>query len=194
MQLVEKHIIKKSHSFFNECDHLCFLSKNLYNSGLYQIRQHYFETKEYINYYDINKLFIAQNQVDYINLPRKVSNQILMLLDRNFKSFFQLLKKKNNKGYDKPIKIPHYLDKTKGRFITTYEKGAISKSTFDKFGLIHLSKTNIKIKTNITDFGSINQVRIVPIPNHYVIEIVYTLHEVETLVDNGKYSGIDIKI
>ena len=45
--LVEKQIIKPSHSYYKELDHLCFLSKNLYNVALYEIRQHYFETKKY---------------------------------------------------------------------------------------------------------------------------------------------------
>ena len=43
MILVERHIIKKSNPLFNELDNLCFLSKNLYNSALYEIRQYFFE-------------------------------------------------------------------------------------------------------------------------------------------------------
>jgi hypothetical protein len=39
MQLVEKHIIKKNHSFYNECDLLCFKSKNIYNLSLYKIKE-----------------------------------------------------------------------------------------------------------------------------------------------------------
>ena len=42
MYLVEKHIIKKTHSFYNECDELCFKSKNIYNQALYNVRQFYF--------------------------------------------------------------------------------------------------------------------------------------------------------
>lgn len=59
MYLVEKHIIKHNHSFYNECDVLCFKSKNLYNQGLYNVRQYYFENKKYLNYnknYHITKL------------------------------------------------------------------------------------------------------------------------------------------
>jgi hypothetical protein len=50
MILVEKHIINSNHSFFNECDSLCFKSKNLYNQALYNVRQHYFESKKYLTY------------------------------------------------------------------------------------------------------------------------------------------------
>ncbi len=45
MKLVEKHIIKRGTDVFKELDYLCFLSKNLYNAGLYAIRQHFFATK-----------------------------------------------------------------------------------------------------------------------------------------------------
>ena len=86
MQLVEKHIIKNTHSFYNECDSLCFLSKNLYNSILFNVRQHYFNNKTYLNLSNSYKL-IKEN-IDYKQLPAKVGNQTLKLVDKNFKSFF----------------------------------------------------------------------------------------------------------
>lgn len=87
MILVKQINYKKSHRDFNELDTLCFLSKNLYNSTLYRVREHFFETNEYLNYYDINKLFIKENQKDYRALPSKVSQNTQRLVDRNFKSF-----------------------------------------------------------------------------------------------------------
>jgi putative transposase len=53
MILVEQHIIKKTNSAYNELDQLCFLSKNLYNSAVYTIRQHYFNTKKYLNKFQL---------------------------------------------------------------------------------------------------------------------------------------------
>ena len=49
MLLVEKQIIRPSNPLYKELDHLCFLSKNLYNVTLYTIRQHYFNTKKIFN-------------------------------------------------------------------------------------------------------------------------------------------------
>ena len=46
MILSERHIIKKTNSLYSELDNLCLLSKNIYNSALYAIRQYYFEKKE----------------------------------------------------------------------------------------------------------------------------------------------------
>ena len=51
MKLVEIHQIKRGELHFDEIDKLCFKSKNLFNSALYTVTQHYFETGEYLNYY-----------------------------------------------------------------------------------------------------------------------------------------------
>jgi transposase len=122
MYLTEKHIINKNHSFFNECDSLCFKSKNLYNQSLYNVRQYFFENKKYLNF--ANNWKITKEQEPYIKLPRKVSNQTIKLVDQNFKSFFSLLKNKNSGTYKEKVKIPQYLDKENGRYITIYEKQA----------------------------------------------------------------------
>ena len=44
MQLVERHLIKKTHQFWQECDSLCFKAKNLYNLCNYYMRQSFFDT------------------------------------------------------------------------------------------------------------------------------------------------------
>ena len=62
MKLVERIIIKPNHKYFNEIDHICFLSKNLYNSTLYAVRQHYFETGKYLNYVQ-RKTYVACGRV-----------------------------------------------------------------------------------------------------------------------------------
>ena len=53
MILSERHIIKQSNNYYKELDNLCYLSKNLYNSALYAIRQHYFNTKQYLNKFEL---------------------------------------------------------------------------------------------------------------------------------------------
>lgn len=191
MNLVERHIINKNHKHYKECDELCFLSKNLYNATLYSIKQHYFNEKEYLNYVD--NYHIIKHSVDYKRLPAKVSNQIIRLVDKNFRSFFNLLRKKSSGKYKKEVRIPQYKKKD-GRGITIYEKGALSKRVFDKEKKVKLSKTNIEIPTGISDFSIIRQARIVPKGNHYVIEIVYDKQENELKKDNNRYCSIDFGV
>jgi len=169
MIITEKHIIKVGHKFFNECDDLCFRSKNLYNQGLYNVRQHYFETKKYLNNAENYKITCKQDS--YRQLPTKVSCQTLKLVDQNFKSFFGLLKTSGSIA-----RMPKYL-KTEGRYITKFGKQALKKMAFKRGGKISLSQTNILINTKITNWDSIKEVRIVPRNNFYVIEVVYEKKE-----------------
>ena len=184
MYLTEKHIIKRTHPFYNECDMVCFLSKNIYNQGLYNVRQHYFNTKKYLNYYGNYHLTKTQECYDY--LPTRVFCQTLKHVDMAFKSFFALLKNKTVKN-----KMPKYLDKIDGRYITIFTKQAIGLREFKKTGKLHLSQTDIYISTKLTDFNSLKEVRIVPRMCHYVIEVVYQVKE-KTHYDNGKYAAIDL--
>ena len=188
MVLVEKHIIKPSHKYYDEIDHLCWLSKNLYNTTLYTVRQYYFENKQFLNFRAVNKLFVSGNQPDYRALPAKVAKYTQMLVDQNFKSFFGLLKLKAQGKYNKPIKIPSYLKKT-GKQVVHYEKGAIS---FKEKGFIKLSKTNIKIKTSLTK-ESVQFVRLVPRNNYIAIEIGYNVKEPEQKLNNNVLA-IDIGV
>ncbi len=185
MILTERHIIKKTNSLYKELDMLCFLSKNLYNSALYTVRQFYFENKKYINWININNQFIKDKQTDYYALPCKVSQQTLKMVDQNMKSFFNALKAKNSKP-----RLPKYLDKTNGRFVVTYTNQAISKTELKK-GYIVLSKTNIRIRTKVHD---IQQVRIVPQNNIIVVEVLYKADFKSNISDVRKYCGVDFDL
>ena len=188
MVLVEKHIIKPKHKYYDEIDHLCWFSKNLYNATLYHIRQYYFASKQFLNYQAVNKIFVDSNNPDYRALPAKVAKHTQMLVDRNFNSFFGLLKLKAQGKYNKPIKIPNYLKKT-GRQVVHYEKGAIS---FKAQGFIKLSKTNIKIKTKLTK-ENVQFVRLVSRNNYIAVEIGYNVKEPEQKLNNNVLA-IDIGV
>lgn len=189
MVLVEKHIIKPSHQYYDELDYLCLLSKNLYNSTLYTVRQYYFANKQFLNYQSVNKLFVSSNQPDYRALPTRVSQHTQMLVESNFKSFFALLRLKGQGKYSQSVKIPKYLNKKTGRQVAHYAKSALS---FKAKGFIQLSKTNIKIKTKLTK-EDVQFVRLVP-KNHYIaIEIGYNVKELE-LKSNDNVLAIDIGV
>lgn len=166
--LCERHIVKPSNPLFAECDNLSFLAKNLYNSTLYYQRQSLFNS-DFQNYYAVTREFTYTNQPDYRALPAKVSKMVQRLVDKNFKSYFSLIKTKNTEGYSPKVKPPKYLDKTDGRCIVPYPKDALSLKVD---GYVKLSKTSIIIKTNVPK-ESIQGARIVPKGNHYVIEILY---------------------
>lgn len=195
MLLVESHIIKELHSIYKECDHLCFLSKNLYNASLYNIKLRYEEDNSFLGYHQLSKRFSDENNIDYRSLPAKVSQQVMMLLERNYKSYFNALKSysKTPSKFKGIPKSPSYKHKTKGRNIVSYTNQSLSKIEFKKNHLIKLSGTNIKFYTKIKDFNSIQQVRIIPMNNNsYKIEVIYNKQELAKVTDNGLTCGIDI--
>ena len=191
MILSERHIIKSSSPFFKELDHLCFLSKNLFNASLYAIRQHYFNTNQYLAKYDLVNQFTQNSNPDYIALPRKVSQQVLFQVDQSFKSFFKLLKLKQEGKYNNPIKLPYYKDKIKERNILVYTNQAISYKKL-KQGIINPSGTSIEIQTKQQN---INQVRIIPKSNYFIIDVLYEVQEKSNeLLDQSRYASLDLGI
>lgn len=196
MYLVEQHVFKKSTPAYAVFDEICFKNKNLYNAVLYRVRQEYIKNKKYINYNAMSKLVKQEELPEYRALPAASAEWVLKLVDKNFQSFFALLKKKKKggtNGYDKPVKIPHYLDKEKGRFVATYPINVISKKFLRDKGVIKLSQVDITVKTNL-NYEQVKQVRIVPRHSFYVFEVLYKVDDVEKLKDNGRYAAIDIGV
>ena len=185
MKLVEQHIIKSNHQFYKELDNLCFLSKNLYNQALYRIRQQFFTDKTFKNYYEMNRELHDENQIDYRALPANVSQETLKLVNQNYSSFFNSLKAKI-----KGVRIPGYLDKTKGRQIVVYNHGTLSLDLL-KQGIVKLPKTQLFFKTKQKN---IKQIRLVPKNNYIVLEVIYEASIKELLKDNKRYMSIDLGI
>src|SRR4028119_363510 len=182
MQLAERHIIKSTEHGFALIDGLAFESKNLYNAANYVIRQSFVYGWGYINYNEMNRLMNSHQT--YKALPAKVCQQILMILDKNWKSFFEAVKayKIDSSKFTGRPKLPKYKDKTRGRNILVYTIQAISSKQLKK-GVIKLSGTEISIKTKVKP-DRVCQVRLVPKCDSYVIEVIY--NEPESTLDENK--------
>lgn len=190
MRLVKQIQVKKNSTYFIECDRICFASKNLYNQALYRVKKQYELDKTYLSYHILTKQLSLESQIDFRALPSKVSQQTLMILERNYKSFFESLKeyKKDPSKFTGNPQSPRFKHKTDGRFIAVFTEQAISVKEL-KSGFIKLSGSELKIPTELK---SINQVRIIPNKNdNYTIEIVYEIENALPVV-NENFAGIDI--
>lgn len=191
MNLVERHIITRQHKQYKNIDKVCFLSKNLYNAGLYYIKQHFLETGKWVRYNELEKHFKTINQIDYRSLTIQCSQQTLMLMDKNLKSYFRAIKewKRDNKRFTGCPVFPRYKHKVKGRNILVYTYQQVRV----KDGYIHFpKKEGIKpLKTNCTR-EQIKQVRFIPQSSCYVIEVVYGKRERVKENLNSEYLGIDL--
>lgn len=203
MRLVERHIVTKNHSCFEEMDAISFLSKNLYNRANYIIRQEFIETSKqkelglmknakWIRYNELQKILQNSKDVDYYALPTKVSQKVLQILDENWQSFFSSIRdwKKNPSKYTGRPSLPKYKDKNKGRNLLIYTIQAISKVKL-RDGIVQLSGTKISIQTKQEN---IKQARIVPKNNHYVVEIIFERKEKHEKLDKKKIAGADLGI
>src|SRR5215467_2573154 len=188
MQLVEQHMISRHDPRYAIIDAAAFASKNLYNAANYEYRQAFIHEGKYLNYNVVQKRM--QSHEAYKVLPAKVSQQILLVLDKNWKSFREGLKAYHEdptKFVGRP-KLPKYKHKTEGRNILVYTIQAISKPGL-KRGLIHPSMLAIEVQTKQKD---IDQVRIVPRKGFYVVEVVYGKEVKPAKVNPAYYAGIDI--
>ena len=190
MQLVEQHVINRGDPRYAAIDAAAFASKNLYNAALYDIRQAFIHEGQYLNYHEMDKRM--QSHEAYKALPAKVSQQILLLLHKNWIAFFEARKayEEDPSRFTGRPKLPKYKHKTAGRNILVYTVQAMSARGL-RDGLFQPSGLSIIIETEHT---VVDQVRIVPRHGHYVVEVIYTKEAVQANVDPSFCVGIDLGV
>ena len=202
MRQVERHWIKEKHELYSVCDDLTFKAKNLYNAGLYQIRQSIFERERckeevkppVLTWVELVSQFRRNKQVDMLALPSKVSTNILKLVDSTIHSYYQLLKcyhDKSNLSVTTKPKPPRYLHKTEGRYMLEFTNQTFSKKRGTNGELILCPKSlNLVIPTKVENPKC---VRIVPKLGAFVIEVIYEVEEVP-LKHTRNYAAIDLGV
>ena len=93
-------------------DKLSFHSARLYNSCIYNIRQHYFNNNSFLPFKEQYHQITSDD--NFSILINDSAQQVLRMVDKNFKSFFSLLRLKNKGKYSNNINIPNYLPKEEG--------------------------------------------------------------------------------
>jgi IS605 OrfB family transposase len=134
-----------------------------------------------------------QKHEAYRSLPRKVSQQVLKLLDKNWQSYFEAIKayEEDSSQFRGHPRLPGYKDKKEGRNMLVYTIQALSKPAL-RNGIIKPSQLGIEVRTRHRD---VDQVRIVPaIRGCYVVEVVYTQEEKSELLNHSLVASIDIGV
>lgn len=169
-----KHLTKEEYNILRE---LCRTAKNLTNQAIYNVRQHYFQEKQYLryeaNYHEI------KNCENYKLLNSNMAQQTLKNVDTMFKSFFALIKLAKQGKYNfRHIRLPNYLPKNayanliigminiKDDMILTIPYSYAFKKKYE---------TKIQIKTpKVLEGKKIKEIRIIPKFNARFFEIQYT--------------------
>lgn len=196
IQRVEKHKIKQSNIYYPLIDSFCFNAKNLYNHANYLIRQEFVNNGNWLRYADLDKALKADIEYsDYKNMPTAQSaQQLLRLLDKNWKSFFKSIKDwKNNKDkYLGRPKLPKYKDKNSRYILTLTNQEVKLKNSILQFPKVFNGFTIKPLFINKENYVSFQQVRFIPKANHIELEVVYNVEIPEIICNNNRYYSIDI--
>lgn len=188
MQLVQQHIIKKSHPYWKYFDQQCFLSKNLFNLANYHMRQNFFETRGLLNFTELYHL-VSKTEAYYALPNTKVAKQVLRRVHKCWVGYREAHRdwQRNPDKYLGEPRIPKYKHKEKGRYMLVFPDEAVSKPALRK-GVVKLTPCPIEFESGL---HQVSEVRIVPKSGCYVAEIVYK-HEPTDVVSGNAVAGVDL--
>ena len=183
---------------------LCYHSARLYNVALYSVRQHYFNTQTYLNYY--GNYHECKDNENYHMLLVDNSTQILRLVDRDMNSFFKLLKMKQVGKYSASVHLPRYKRENEistyfccGRTCRIQKNGIVevglSKEFREKYGLTE-KKLALPIPSNLRNVTEFKEIRIIPQygGRQFSIEYIYESNkDIQQAAGDG-YISIDLGV
>lgn len=192
-----KHLTKEEYNILRE---LCRTAKNLTNQAIYNIRQYYFQEKQYLRYEaNYHKMKYLEN---YKLLNSNVAQQTLKDVDSMFKSFFALIKLAKQGKYNfRHIKLPNYLPKNGYANITISQiriKNNILtvpySNTFKK-KYEGIKKIQIKVPPVLED-KKIKEIQIIPKFNarFFEIQYIYEIQEEKIKLNTNNALAIDLGV
>ncbi|NJR57500.1 MAG: IS200/IS605 family element transposase accessory protein TnpB [Cyanobacteria bacterium CRU_2_1] len=190
MYLTQKNQIRNlNKAEFLALRELCRLSKNLYNMGLYTVRQYYFQEHKHLCYESAYHL--CKENENYRLLNTDIAQQTLKVVDRVFNSFYGLISAVKASNYPQKVRLPHYLPKD-GYFVLIIPRIKVKDGRFNvpmsnafkkQFGAVSLPFPDR------LDPGTIKEVRIHPKyeARFFEVEFVTKVESdpVETVVDSA---------
>lgn len=185
----EIHIIKPTHRLFKYCDEMCFKSKNLYNYANYLTRQEFFNSGKYLFPFTLNKDLKVHET--FKALPAKTSQQIIIRLGRDWKSFFKGTKiwGKDKKGFCGQPQPPRYKKKD-GRNLVCFD---YMQGSWKNNQYYFPNQKELFIKTNITK-KEFKLCEIIPCGGCYKISIIYKKEMEPEIKTNNNYLAIDLGV
>lgn len=169
---------------------LAFHNARLYNVGLYNVRQHYFNTNTYLSYFSNHTE--CQTNENYTLLLTDCAQQTLRLVDRDMNSFFKLLTAKKHGKYPFPVHLPKYKGKEsiipfaiQGRSCRIQKNGKVAIGLTKEFReLYNISKRRflLTIPRNIRSIKAFKEMRFIPKygGKEFQVEFVYDASCIET--------------
>lgn len=189
-----KHLTKDEYSILRE---LCRLAKSLTNQAIYNIRQHYFQEKQYLRYE--SNYHELKNSENYRLLNSNMAQQTLKDVDLMFKSFFALIKlAKRGKYSFNHIRLPNYLPKNGYSCLiiaqfSVKDGNVLTIPYSNTFKKRHETKIQVKIP-KILENKKIKEIRIIPKFNARFFEIQYTYEIQEENIELNTNNALAIDL
>lgn len=158
---------------------------NLVNEITFDTKFSPIDKNSWLNYNQLDYIFKESKNVDYYNLPAHINQQVMKMVLRDYKSYFESLKeyKKNpNKFLGKP-KFPRY--KKSGGLTTTILTNQVCVIKDNKYLKFPKTKDTLNI-LKCGEVGTLKEVRVKPHFKGFVIDVVMEQkfpNEIE-MVDN----------
>lgn len=189
-----KHLTKEEYNILRE---LCRTAKNLTNQAIYNVRQHYFQEKQYLRYE--SNYHELKNSENYKLLNSNMAQQTLKDADQMFKSFFALIKLAKQGKYNfKHIKLPNYLPKNgySNLVIAQFkikEDNILTIPYSNTFKKKYESKIQIRVP-KILENKKIKEIQIVPKFNarFFEIQYIYEVQEENINLNTNNALAIDL--
>ncbi len=190
MYLTQKNQIRDlSKTEFLALRELCRLSKNLYNVGLYTVRQYYFQEHKHLRYESAYHL--CKDNENYQILSTDIAQQTLKVVDRTFRGFYGLIKAVRSGTFQQKVRLPHYLPK-EGYFVLIIPRIKVKDGSFKVPMSPAFKKEFGEIVINFPerlDPTKIKEVRIHPKYDARFFEVEYIsegeIESVETVKDSA---------
>ena len=194
VQRVEKHVLKPSSKYYKFFLEQCHLSKNLYNHANYIIRKNFIDNNVWTRYNELDLLLKSDSVYpDYKEMiTAQSAQQVLKILDKNWKSFFKSIKdwsKEKGKYTGKP-KLPKYKKKDGYNILIFTNQNCKIK---DNKILFPKKANGFYLKTKVEN-NKLCQVRFIPKCGYISIEVVYKKEITDTKLANNNYIAIDLGI
>jgi putative transposase len=153
------------------------------------MRQNLIKNHKIINYRTMDKIIKRDYPDVYKGLPAQSSQQVLRLVENSFQSFFksnQEYKKNPDKFKGRP-KLPKYKDKENGLNIVIFTNQQCRLTD----NQIRFPKKAQLPELNTT-VNNLQQVRLIPKYQHFVIEVVYKKEVKNDKLTHDNVLGIDL--
>ena len=191
-----KHLTKEEYNILRK---LCRIAKNLTNQAIYNVRQHYFQEKQFLKYE--SNYHEMKNCENYKLLNSNMAQQTLKDVNEMFKSFFSLIKLAKQGKYNfKHIKLPNYLPKNEYAnliigMINIKDDMILTIPYSYTFRKKYETKIQIKIP-KILENKTIKEIQIIPKFNARFFEIQYTyeIQEEEIKLNTNNALVIDLGV